>query len=177
MKKKVYICTTEDKKQRIFYSLETNKFYSDSITPTPTKYILIFSSIIGFVLLKTLDRYKLNQDQTYVFYLSIFLGIFLGFIISVFIRHKKLTLIDLDLNTQNKQKYILLGKKQLDMQKGGLVFIFFLAFANTCIFFLDKSIVTMLVLTFVYFSMILFINYMDILKRKKTYRIIKKEMD
>lgn len=173
----IYICTTEDKKQRIFYSLETNEFYSCSIAPTPTKYMLIFSSIVGFVLLRTLGWYKLPQDKIYTFYLSLLLGIFLGGVASLFIRYKKPAVSDVDLNKQDKQKYILLGEKQLDQQKAGLFFVFLLAFVNTCTFFLDNSIVTMLVLTFVYFNMVIFINYMDIFKRKKTYQIIKKEME
>jgi len=174
MRKEIYICTTEDKKNRIYFNLDKKNFSRVSINSTPTKSILIFFSIIGFVLLRSLKHYKLPQEKYYLFFLAILASFIFGFIASFFLKKKKLLLSSIKIDDKDREKYIILGREQLKKQKAGLVFVFFLASANTCLFFLDNSIITMLVISIVYFCIIIAINYMDILRREKIYNLIEK---
>lgn len=73
----------------------------------------------------------------------------------------------LNLTKEESIDYITLGKKQLEMQKTGILFISFLLLVNTVLFFLNNEIVTFILEMLLCMFFTIFIIYMNVFGRKK----------
>lgn len=96
-------------------------------------------------------------------------SIIIGFFISILLNKKKMKLTYLNLTKEESIDYITLGKKQLEMQKTGILFISFLLLVNTVLFFLNNEIVTFILEMLLCMFFTIFIIYMNVFGRKKIY--------
>lgn len=178
---KIFICNTEDKKEKIYFDIESNKFGSIEKKSSIGSSVLISFSIIGYVILRNFQNYKLPEDRKNLFFLFVGLGIFVGFCIAIFKNRlaKDIHLSYQTISKEEREKYISNGKNQLDMQKAGIFFLIVLILVNTVLFFLDNEIVTLVVISLSFMLIIVFANYLDIFRRKKIYKdlIEENEMD
>lgn len=170
MKKRyVFICNTEDKTKKIYYDVEQEKYGSIEKNSNTSNSLLAACSIIGYVFLRSFQKYKLPEEYHSLFFPIMICSIIIGFFISILLNKKKMKLTYLNLTKEESIDYITLGKNQLEMQKTGILFISFLLLVNTVLFFLNNEIVTFILEMLLCMFFTIFIIYMNVFGRKKIY--------
>lgn len=172
----VYVCELDEKKGKIFYDIKLDKFEITKRKNNTAASSLAFFSTMGYVVLRRANHITILENSLIWALVLTLVGGILGGIGIILINKLSKPVLMQDFNPSRNEieHFVNRGEDLLSRQKGGIFFLSCIQILNYMNFLFSKDIVSLILIAVLWIGFFLFLNFIDLARRKKVYNLLRK---